>query len=83
MISKWKSEFLENMSSVFEKDNSKKNEENIDVEVLYAQIGQLKIEKDFLKKKLQEIGNINQRMELVSHRKHISVRRQCDLFSQF
>lgn len=56
MISKWKSEFLENMSSVFEKDNSKKNEENIDVEMLYAQIGQLKVENDFLKKSCRKLG---------------------------
>ena len=56
MISKWKSEFLENMSSVFEKDNKKKNEENIDVEMLYAQIGQLKVENDFLKKSCRKLG---------------------------
>lgn len=56
MISKWKSEFLENMSSVFEKDSSKKNEENIDVEKLYAQIGQLKVENDFLKKSCRKLG---------------------------
>jgi transposase len=56
MISKWKSEFLENMSSVFEKGTSKKNEENIDVEKLYAQIGQLKVENDFLKKSCRKLG---------------------------
>lgn len=56
MISKWKSEFLENMSLVFEKDNKKKNEENIDVEMLYAQIGQLKVENDFLKKSCRKLG---------------------------
>ena len=56
MISKWKSEFLENMSSVFEKDNNRKNEENIDVEKLYAQIGQLKVENDFLKKSCRKLG---------------------------
>lgn len=56
MISKWKSEFLENMSSVFEKEGSKKNEENIDVEKLYAQIGQLKVENDFLKKSCRKLG---------------------------
>ncbi len=56
MISKWKSEFLENMSSVFEKDNHKKKEENIDVEILYAQIGQLKVENDFLKKSCRKLG---------------------------
>lgn len=56
MISKWKSEFLENMAVVFEKDSTKKNEESIDVEKLYAQIGQLKVENDFLKKSCKKLG---------------------------
>ena len=56
MISKWKSEFLENMSLVFEKDSKKKNEENTDVDMLYAQIGQLKVENDFLKKSYRKLG---------------------------
>lgn len=56
MISKWKSEFLENMAIVFEKDNLKRNEESVDVEKLYAQIGQLKVENDFLKKSCKKLG---------------------------
>lgn len=56
MISKWKSEFLENMAMVFERDSVKKNEESIDVEKLYAQIGQLKVENDFLKKSCKKLG---------------------------
>lgn len=56
MISKWKSEFLENIAVVFEKDSTKKNEESIDVEKLYAQIGQLKVENDFLKKSCKKLG---------------------------
>ena len=55
MISKWKSEFLENMASIFEKE-SKSTEENVDVEKLYAQIGQLKVENDFLKKSCSKLG---------------------------
>ena len=50
VISKWKGEFLENMSSVFEKDNVKKQDEGPDMDQLYSQIGQLKVENDFLKK---------------------------------
>lgn len=56
MISKWKTEFLENMSLVFEKDSKKKNDENTDVDMLYAQIGQLKVENDFLKKSYRKLG---------------------------
>jgi len=50
-ISKWKAEFLEKADQVFDKD-SPKEEEPADIEKLYAQIGQLKVENDFLKKAL-------------------------------
>jgi len=56
MISKWKTEFLENMSLVFEKDSKKRNDENTDIDMLYAQIGQLKVENDFLKKSYRKLG---------------------------
>ena len=54
MISKWKKEFLANASAAFESKPSK-NEE-VDSEVLYAKIGQLEIENDFLKKTARKIG---------------------------
>ena len=51
VISRWKAEFLANISSVFnEKQESKEDSDNVDIEKLYAQIGQLKVENDFLKK---------------------------------
>jgi len=56
MISKWKGELLENMSSVFEKEPSKKKEESPDLDHLYSQIGQLKVENDFLKKSCRKLG---------------------------
>jgi len=50
-ISKWKAEFLSNASSVFEKENEKKElEENSDT--LHKTIDELKVENDFLKKVL-------------------------------
>jgi len=57
MISKWKSEFIENMSTVFERFPRKAEEtENPELEKLYAQIGQLKVENDFLKKSCRKLG---------------------------
>jgi transposase len=51
----WKREFLANASILFEKetklDSDDDNEKKL--QLLYAQIGQLKVENDFLKKKLQ------------------------------
>lgn len=56
VVSKWKSEFLDNMSTVFEKGHSKKKEEGPELEQLYAKIGELKVENDFLKKSCKKLG---------------------------
>ncbi|NJM93347.1 MAG: transposase [Cytophagales bacterium] len=48
-ISNWKQEFLEKSPGVFEAV-AKKEKETVDVEKLYAKIGQLEMERDFLKK---------------------------------
>lgn len=57
MISKWKNEFLENMDRVFDKNTKPGNQDKeVDVEKLYAQIGQLKVENDFLKKSCKKLG---------------------------
>ncbi len=54
MISKWKQEFLDRSSEIFEKKSEAESE--VDPEKLYAKIGQLEIENDFLKKSLKKIG---------------------------
>lgn len=55
MISRWKKEFLENSSKAFG-GNGQEREKEIDSEKLYAQIGQLKVENDFLKKSFKRTG---------------------------
>lgn len=55
IISKWKMEFLQNSAHVFDQQ-SKETGKEVDVEKLYAKIGQLEIENDFLKKNLKKIG---------------------------
>lgn len=53
-INTWKREFLSKATSVFDdKNDSEQKQKEVDTEKLYAQIGQLKVENDFLKKKLQ------------------------------
>ena len=54
VISKWKMEFLEKSSGVFDK----KSEEDpgVDPEKLYTKIGRLEMENDFLKKSLNKTG---------------------------
>jgi transposase-like protein len=50
-ISTWKKEFLENAYQVFDKANRQPKEDEKEAK-LYEAIGQLKIENDWLKKKL-------------------------------
>ena len=54
MISKWKQEFLERSAEIFEKKSEIASE--VDIEKLYAKIGQLEMANDFLKKNLKKIG---------------------------
>jgi transposase len=51
----WKREFLANASQLFDKENKHLEQEDQEkkLQELYAQIGQLKVENDFLKKKLK------------------------------
>lgn len=56
VISKWKNELLENMAGVFDKDGKRKEDNGPDVEQLYAQIGKLKVENEFLKKSCKRLG---------------------------
>ena len=55
-ISKWKGEFLENMSAVFDKGQQKKKDDDPVLDQLYAKIGELKVENDFLKKSCKKLG---------------------------
>ena len=53
-INTWKKEFLSKAVAVFEAANPEKDtEKEAETEKLYAKIGQLKMENDWLKKKLQ------------------------------
>jgi transposase len=55
MISQWKAAFLENMSAAFDKGKLRE-EPDVDTQELYAQIGQLKVENEFLKKSFKRLG---------------------------
>ncbi len=51
-ISAWKQEFLAQAESVFDQPNKRSKEEEQVKEELYKQIGKMKVEIDWLKKKL-------------------------------
>lgn len=49
----WKKEFLSKAANVFDGDSAKADDDSIEKEKLYAQIGRLQYENSWLKKKLQ------------------------------
>lgn len=51
-ISTWKAEAIANFEHVFKAEKALKSTDSIDVDKLYARIGQLNMEVDFLKKRL-------------------------------
>ena len=57
-VSKWKQEFLSNAEAAFSQKKSDKAEPNVDTDRLYAKIGQLETERDFLKKSLDKLDQL-------------------------
>lgn len=57
-ISQWKQEFLKSSDSVFESSSKPESSEQteVDLDKLYAKIGKLEMERDFLKKSLDKLG---------------------------
>ena len=52
MISNWKKSLLEGAANIFEKGNKAKKQNETPVDDLYREIGKLKVERDFLSRKL-------------------------------
>ena len=52
-ISTWRSLALKNFGNVFSSESSQDKENGVDTQILYAQIGELKVQNEFLKKKLR------------------------------
>ncbi|MEA3318427.1 MAG: transposase [Bacillota bacterium] len=61
LISRWRTEFLDNMPGVFDKKASEseklKQEYEAEKDELISQIGQLTVELNWLKKKQQQVSN--------------------------
>ncbi|TXC74931.1 transposase [Luteibaculum oceani] len=55
-ISMWKRDFLEHADQAFGGDKNPKEDDEKKVDELFKQIGQLKVENDFLKKSLKKTG---------------------------
>ncbi len=58
MIVRWKREMLEKLPGVFDHKAARRDKAEAEekVDALYKTVGQLKLENDWLKKKLQQLG---------------------------
>ena len=54
-ITRWKKEFLERAPQLFEKTHPADKDEK-EIEKLYTKIGQLEMEREYLKKNLRKLG---------------------------
>jgi transposase len=52
MIAKWKKALLDGAADIFDKHHKNQKQSDATIDELYRQIGQLKVERDFLSKKL-------------------------------
>jgi transposase len=52
MVSGWKRQMLEGAADIFDKNHKTKKQTDAQTDELYRQIGQLKVENDFLSRKL-------------------------------
>jgi putative transposase len=79
-ISAWKKKLVDNMTDIFatKADKTSQDAEKEKAE-LYRQIGQLKVENDWMKKKLSS-STYERRVEVLDWKcSHLSMRRQCKL----
>ncbi len=79
-ICKWKKQLLESLPDLFTDRRKKRDKEQEElVEELYRQIGQMKVELEWLKKKIVEASVVEKRKEMELKNPMISLSRQCDL----
>lgn len=79
LVGQWKRHLLEEGVSIFNQNGSRQKREQEDRETdLYEQIGRLKMELEWLKKKLPSLVEAKRMLIELAH-PEISVRRQCEL----
>ncbi|MCK4984175.1 MAG: IS3 family transposase [Desulfobacterales bacterium] len=79
MISAWKRALLDSAADVFDKGNKSRKQVDAKIDELHRQIGELKVENDFLSRKTRLLSR-KQRQEMIdSNNKKLSLSRQCRL----
>lgn len=81
MISRWNGELISRMATVFKGKHEDSGEDNANLDKLYAQIGQLKVENDFQKKVPGNWGSQYLTKTCLKHHTRLSVRKQGELLS--
>lgn len=56
MVSRWKSEFIKQSSSVFDKKSHSSDEPTVEVKRLRSKVGELTMERDFLADACKKLG---------------------------
>ena len=74
----WKAEAIRNLSAVFSAEKTVVAKDEIPTEKLYARIGELTLENDFLKKK-SGLVSISERVKMVDTQNKLSIVKQCRL----
>lgn len=86
MLSKWKKEALEGLPTIFENDAAKKRKENkvyeSQLEELYAQIGKLTTQNEWLKKLVSERSMPERRLRIDFNNRTLSMSTQASLLYQ-
>ena len=78
-ISKWKKQLLDGIESLFRDGRRHDHDESQAIQAeLYEQIGRLKMEVEWLKKKLPAAADLKRPLIEPANR-HLSIRRQCEL----
>ena len=77
-VTAWKKQLLEGVAGLFEDGRGKRSEEATHEEKLYEQIGRLKMEVEWLKKKLPSSAEGLRRCIEAEHRQ-LTIARQCEL----
>ena len=81
MISTWKRQLLESAADLFDKNHRTRKQVEDQVDELYRQIGQLKVENDFLSQKAR-LMSVKQRRQMIEPElREPSISRQCQLLS--
>ncbi|WP_231716910.1 IS3 family transposase [Desulfosarcina ovata] len=79
MVSSWKRQMLEGVADIFDKNHKSRKQAEDQTDELYRQIGQLKVENDFLSRKLKQMTSKQRKAIIDPTDQTLSICRQCEI----